>query len=166
MKKVVILFFIHSLLASYSFTQETNNCTINSFEVYLVNGDDSTNIRDDYEDGQIIFTLDNSTDYFILNVIEFKDNWFKINTIVSIEYGYQITELEGWVHYSNVKISTRKDLKLLNKPNGEKVIGSIKQEVQVKIIDVCNNWVEIEYEDMNGWVELRWLCGNPVTTCP
>jgi hypothetical protein len=167
MKKcITVLTILLSVTFSFSQKIKNNDYKISPIEVFL---DDSSigysNVREN-PNGEIILKLDNEIDYYVLNVIDFKKGWLKINNIVSVNYGYKISEFEGWIHSSIVGVSTRKELELMDKPNGKIALGNIEQEIGVKIIDICFNWVKIEYKGINGWVESKWLCGNPVTTCP
>jgi len=169
MKKLITFLLITlTLTLNYSFSQETENskADIVPFNVFLF---DTTEVYSNIRlnpNGEIMLKLDYNTDYFILKIIDYKDGWFKINDIVSVEFGYNISNFEGWIHHSIVAVTTRKDLVLKKKPNSKKTVGTIDLETTVKIIDVLGNWVKIEYKENIGWVESKWLCGNPVTTCP
>jgi len=163
-KTIIFLFFI--LLINVSFSQEDSiDCTISAFRVALDDQSDSdTNIRDK-PNGEIILKL-NKMDYFELMVVDIKNGWLKINNIVSVEYDYTISNLQGWIHHSIVGVFTRRNLTMVSEPYSKKIVGSIEQEIGVKIKGACSNWVQIEYNGISGWVESKWLCGSPVTTCP
>lgn len=167
MKNLIILLLL-TLTCNYSFSQETekNNTGIMPFSVFLFDTTDVySNVRIN-PNGEIMLKLDYSNDYFILTVIDYKNGWFKINNIVSVEYGYNISNFEGWIHHSLIAVTTRKNLELKEKPNSKKMVGTINLETTVQIIDVWSNWAKIKYKENVGWVESKWLCGNPVTTCP
>ena len=167
--KKTISFLCFLLAYSFSFAQQTkdNDCSIVPFDVALNDSSESnSNIRANPNE-EIILELNHQRDYFTLTVVGFKDGWLKINNIESVNFGYKISELEGWIHYSIVGVSARRDLKLQSEPNSKKIIGTIEQEVfGIKIKDICSNWVRVEYEGISGWIESEWLCGSPVTTCP
>lgn len=158
-----IILYICLLVSIFNHAQ---NCPITSFDVAL--SDDSgsdTNIRVS-PNGEIILKL-NKLDDFVLKVIDYKDNWLKIYKITSVNYGYEISELNGWIHQTKVGLWTRKEINLLTDPLTGNSVGIIEGEKgPVKVEGVCNDWIKIEYEGLIGWVELEWLCGNPVTTCP
>ena len=160
MKKTLLLFFITSSLC-YSQT-----CDFTPFDIAL-NDDSGSNTNVKHEpNGDLVLQL-NKEDLFVLHVIDYKDGWLKIDNISSVYFGFDISNLEGWVHQSTTGFWTRKKIELLEAPKANKSIGSIDGENgPVKLIDVCANWVEIEFNGLKGWVELKWLCGNPVTTCP
>lgn len=162
MKKSLLIFFIINSLVMYS----QQDCSFSPFNVAL--DDDSgsdTNVR--YLPNEDIVLKLNKTDEFVLHVTDYKEGWFKTDKITSVHYGYEISNLEGWVHQSTVSLFTRKKINLLDKPKTGTSLGAIDGENgPVKIKDICSNWVKIEFENLVGWVETEWLCGNPVTTCP
>lgn len=159
-KSLIILCIINSFFIC------AQVCTFSPFNVAL--SDDSgsdTNIRNE-PNGDIVLKL-NKIDEFVLHATDYKDGWFKINYISSVHYGYDITNLNGWTHQSTIGLWTRKKINLLDVPETGTSLGSIDGENgPVKIKDICSNWAKIEFEGLSGWVEIEWLCGNPVTTCP
>ena len=60
----------------------------------------------------------------------------------------------------------KKKIDLLSDPENGTIVGAIEKEIGVKIKNKCSDWIEIQYDGIRGWVESKWLCGNPVTTCP
>lgn len=158
-----ILLYICLLCSVLSYAQD---CQIQPFDVALADASRSdTNVRDQ-PNGSIILKL-SALDEFVLHVIDYKDDWLKINKVSSVYNGYEISQLEGWIHQSTVGFWTRKKIDLLTTPVNGDSVGVIEVENgPVKIKDICDSWIKIEFNGLIGWVELEWLCGNPVTTCP
>ena len=140
---------------------------IKPFSVYgFVDTDgDFTNVRSS-PNGGIIMKLENKDTWGCqFDIVAHKNGWLKFNNMWSTDE-YTISDISAWIHISVVGVATRKDVTVLNEPNGKEKIGVIEQESGAKIKDVCANWVKIEHNGIVGWVESEWLCGNPVTTCP
>ncbi|QCE43382.1 SH3 domain-containing protein [Psychroserpens sp. NJDZ02] len=150
-----------------------NKCSSSVLRVYLNDPDKSgTNIRKTPK-GKIITKLivdELNHDYFI-TLTESKDGWFKIKSpIYGMETDIKIPNSEGWIHGSVISVDTRnygnQHLKLLETPNNGKVITIIKEEViELRLKDICGDWTKIQYNKYVGWIENKWLCGNPLTNC-
>ena len=145
-----------------------NGNVFSPLEVYL-NAPDAkgVNIRK-VPNGKIILNLNKQDEYFILKITESKNGWFKVVHINGAEIGLiKIPGERGWIHSSCIiEAGTRRDITLINKPQNGSIVGTIGVENQVTIKDKYYNWVKIEYKELTGWVESKWLCGNPFTTCP
>ena len=152
---------------------EGNNCDASKVDVYLNDPDDSgTNIRSS-PGGDVVLTLvkkDKEMEFFLI-LTQSKDGWFKVkNPIGTMEEDIKIPNSEAWIHGSVISVNTRnyggQDLNLLDHPKDGKVVGVIKEESYgLRIKDLCGTWVQVEYKGTIGWIEDKWLCGNPVTTC-
>lgn len=155
-------------LFNFSFSQESKDdkCSVKPFKVYLDDADDYSNIRESPK-GEIVLKINNTYSYgYILNVIDFKEGWLKINKISGVDE-YEISEFEGWVHSSVVGASATHNIDVFDKPNSITKVGKLKGEQDTfKIIDVYCEWIKIEDKGIVGWVESEKICGNPVTTCP
>lgn len=167
MIRLMILTVLTSLL-NPTFLQkgQDEKCSIKPFAVYLDDEDEYSNIRAT-PGGAIVLKINNKHSYgYILNVIDFKDGWLKINEINGVD-GYRISEFEGWVHTSIVGLGTTYDIDALDQPNGTRKMGKVLGEQgSFKIKDVYCEWIRIEYKGVIGWIESERTCGNPVTTCP
>ena len=148
-------------------------CTSSRLGTYLNDPDKSgTNIRKT-PNGVIITKLvrqDGNQDYLII-VTASKNGWVKIESpIQGMESDIKIPNGEAWIHGSLLAVDTRnyanEHLNLLDEPEGGKVLKVLKkQEVGLKIKDLCGKWVRVECNGVAGWIESKWLCGNPFTTC-
>lgn len=160
---VFILLFINLL-----FSQKNNDkkCKIVPFEVYLDDkAEGFSNIRES-PNGYIVLKLNNKFDDYILKIVDIKNSWLKVSEINSLS-GYDITNLEAWIHTSIVGAGVTHNLEVFNKPNGKTKIGMLKgEEDTFKIKDIHCKWIQIECNGLVGWVESSKICGNPVTTCP
>ena len=165
MKKIVVVTFL-ILLSNISYTQEDNECKVKPFEAYIDDGDKFSNIRESPA-GEIILKINNKYSYgYIINIIDFKDGWFKINKIEGID-AYDVENFEGWVHSSIVGAFATYDLNLVQKPNGKVQTGKIKGQNghSFKIIDMHCEWIKIKFGELVGWVKSEKICGSPVTNC-
>jgi len=145
-----------------------NNRVITTLEVYLNAPDpNGVNIRKE-PNGKTILNLNKQDEYFILKITEAKNGWFKVIHVKGAEVGLiKIPGEIGWIHNSCIiEAGTRQDITLIDKPQAGNMVGAIGVENQVIIKDKYFNWVKIEYKELTGWVESKWLCGNPFTTCP
>lgn len=49
---------------------------------------------------------------------------------------------------------------------------TVEEEIGVSYVDMVKGWIKVKYtpkksrKSLIGWVETKWLCPNPVTTCP
>ncbi|WP_117884508.1 SH3 domain-containing protein [Aureibaculum luteum] len=163
MKKQIILLITVLFSATLSYSQP---CPFTSLKVYLIDDGSETNIRA-RPNGKIVLKLNHEQDYYAVELLAIKKEWFKIKKIRSIEgNNIKIPGDIGWIHKSVIGAATRKDVKLLDAPINGKFVGTIEQETGVSIRDVCSDWVKIEYNGLIGWIASELLCGNPVTTCP
>ena len=161
----LIIFLFFFLNSSFSQENKVEKCKVEPFEVYLDDVDDFSNIRDSPK-GNIVLKINTKYSYgYVLNVIDFKDGWFKINRIQGVDE-YYISEFEGWIHSSIVGAAVTHNLDLLAKPNGKKIGVLVGEQDTFKIIDLHCEWIKVDCKGLIGWVESNKICGNPVTTCP
>lgn len=133
----------------------------------------ATNIRS-MPAGDIIEELPNSNDY-IIYIVAKSGRWFKVEKIDAIEETINLPNNEGWIHGSVIGFGTRnyggQELHLYSSPDDQSdVVATINQESGVKLVDIDDEWVKVEWRDANsnifiGWIEREWLCGNPLTNC-
>jgi hypothetical protein len=116
--------------------------------------------------GKVLYGLAQESDY-ILTVDAFGDDWFRVIKLDELDAeAIDLPRGYGWTHRLALAASTRTKVTLLDQPKTGKSIGTIAKETQVNILALHKNWVKIEYNGLTGWTEAKWLCGNPVTTCP
>lgn len=149
-----------------------------SVAVYLNDPDESgTNIRTS-PNGDIITKLvidDEDNIAFFLTVHAAKDGWLQIgNTIDNMARGMEYNSSgECWIHGSVVGVDTRnyggETIELYDSAySAGETIATITEELYgLQVLDICGEWVKIRSTEKNleGWVESKWLCGNPLTSC-
>lgn len=149
------------------------NCDFNEIQVYLNDSDSSgTNIRKS-PNGKIMSVLrkNKQNSEYLITLTEAKQGWFKIKSpIEGTETDIDIPNGYGWIHGSVISVDTRnyggQNLKLLDKPKSGKTVKIIEKEaLGLTLVDMCDNWVKVNYNGHIGWIEDRWLCGNPYTNC-
>ncbi|WP_430906628.1 hypothetical protein [Maribacter sp. 2-571] len=164
-KVFVLLLFVSFYKVSFS-QENKEKCNIEPFEVFTEDNDDFSNIRADPQ-GTIILKLNNKHSYgYMLNVIDMKDGWMKINTVTGVD-GIDISNFEGWIHNSIVGATVTHDVRVYDKPNSKNMVGElIGEQHTFKIKEAYCEWIKIECKSLVGWVKSEQICGNPVTTCP
>lgn len=150
---------------------------IGEVNVFLNDPDQSgTNIRN-APNGKVIYKLvrtEENFEYFI-TCTESKEGWFKIQPeITSLESPVIIDSEECWIHGSVLGAGTRnygnQVIEVYSDADKSKVVNKIKQEVALSFLDLCKNMVKVKWKDGNGkmqegWIDVEWVCGNPLTTC-
>jgi SH3-like domain-containing protein len=152
---------------------QKQNCGESELYVFVIETDSNGIDIRNKPDGEIINKLihDENNMGYIITLIEAINGWFKISEIEGLDFDVPKLKNEAWIHGSFVAVSTRnygnQELELLDKPNSKKVISKIRNvEWMLKINDLCGDWVQVNYQNQLGWINKKWLCGNPVTTCP
>ncbi len=156
-------------------TNESMDCS-GSVGAYLNDPDLSgTNIRN-APNGKVVFKLvksDDNFEYFITATAA-KEGWFKIEPKVGgMESDITIESEECWIHGSVLGASTRnyggQTISIFMDKEKSKEIFQIKQETAFSLIDLCGNMVKIKWNDEKGnhegWMDIDWVCGNPLTNC-
>ncbi len=168
MKKLlaISLFIIISGLTAFSQTLEAYKNDLSAT---------ATNVRNAPK-GAVVDIIPHQSDAsFILKTP--KNGWWRIDgdSYEDMEDGF--VYLRGsskgyWIHYSVIAVSTRnyggERLTLRSTPSNNGLIEfSFTDEIQLRPIDIKGRWVKVETLPGNycGWIEQKWLCGNPVTNC-
>ena len=142
------------------------------------NSGSPTNVRKT-PDGDILIQLPNDDSYeYEFDIVDKKDKWFKVTYFALDDKFIKLPVDGGWVHGSVVTFSTRnygdEEIPVYQFANSNNQINSINTEIQIHLLDyhdfegdidfVKITWTafKVKYE---GWVETKWLCGNPYTTC-
>ncbi len=148
-----------------------------SFTAYVQDPDKSspTHIREK-PGGIVLVPLEPGQDYMV-DIIGQKNGWFRINMVHCIDpmNAVDIPGQYGWIHHSVLAVSTsnygNQKLNVYEHPNiSTRVTGVILIETEVRFTKIYKDFVLIRYTDSNGkvvtgWIEMKWLCGNPVTNC-
>ena len=109
--------------------------------------------------------------YTMLTIYNPQNGWWQIHA--KILEGVKISG-EAWIHYSVLEMRTRnyggQQLNLYQEPSADaSVVAVIKtEEAVVRPMDLSpdGEWTKVKAKAGTGWIETRWLCGNPYTTCP
>ena len=151
---------------------ETKNCAA-SLDVYLNDPALSgTNIRNKPK-GDVIKKLirEDEDSHFFITVTESKEGWFKIEAVEDMEGAVEMDYTSAWIHGSVLGIDTRNyggEVVVMYKEPYEysKEVGGLKeQSYGLSVLEICGDWVKIKSNELEGWVNEEWLCGNPLTTC-
>ena len=141
-----------------------------SLTCYVQDSDRYTNIRKS-PGGSLLGRLDNSESEYLITICEPSNGWWRIfdDFVGSMELSG-----EAWIHYSVLGMRTRNyggQALPLRASASEKaaVVATIKEEEEtVRPMDISadGKWTKVKCDAGTGWIESRWLCGNPYTTCP
>ena len=112
---------------------------------------------------------------YSMSVCQPKNGWWQIlnGVVYEAEEGEEIVfDGEVWIHSSVLRVGTRnygEETLILRTEPGENApeAGRITEVVEVRPVDLSadGNWVKVRYGEITGWIEARWLCGNPLTNC-
>ncbi len=135
----------------------------------------ATNVRA-APSGAVLGTLDVKGDYSA-TLHGCEKGWCRISDITAAADGaaphLKYNAGGQWLHTSVLAFSTRnyggQKLVLRAKP-GENAapVFSFTDERVLRPLDVRGHWVQAETLDKKhrGWLDVEWVCGNPVSTCP
>lgn len=99
---------------------------------------------------------------------EAKDGWLRINEIIS---NLDVDHFKGkWIQAGVAYIGTRnyanQELYIYENPSkNSKVIGSITHELELAILDFQNNWVLIEHNSVQAWLDPSSICTLELANC-
>ena len=144
----------------------------------LVSWDDpdqsGTNIRNS-PSGKVIATIypNEFEDGCMLEIVEASNGWFRIQGGLSgpgDENDVKLPGDQGWIHNSVISVGTRnyggQTIQILDSPKNGNSVGKItKESYGLRVLDLCGDWVKINYKGTIGWVSNEWICGIPWTTC-
>ena len=146
------------------------------------NSGSPTNIRN-APNGKVVQTLQDVDGGYVVDLIEAKNNWWKIDPAVEI-YGdvdedEALVKLKGsktgyWVHYSVLQftIAGERANVLRTKPSRKAPAinfeGSYLAEIELRPLEISGKWIKVVTTDKRytGWMPIDKICSNPLTTCP
>ena len=136
------------------------------------------NVRDSPQ-GEVVGSLKVRRDYTVGLIDCEPSGWCQIDGVASAGGGERL-ELDSasgelWMHSSILAFSTRnyggQRLSLRAAPSKTaKPVFSFKDERELRPRGLSEDgaWIRASTLDgkHKGWLETRWVCGNPLTTCP
>ncbi len=157
MKKIFVL--VALLITAFSISAQ------DMLEAMLTDSDETTNIRST-PGGNVVMKLnsgkDDSMKAYVFMLTSPQNGWWKIDDLWNAADDEEETVLQGsdtgeyWIHYSVLGVDTRNY-------GGQELY----QELTLMPIDVQGDWVKVKVSgfDVIGWIEVEWLCSNPLTNC-
>jgi hypothetical protein len=153
-----------------------STCDSGSLYVYIIGRDTKGTNISNKPGGKSILKIFQRGEYDIHFVVITKslNGWFKIDGPI---YGsgdngeIVIPGNEGWIHgsvlFADTKTpSDRHNYLYLSTSRKSKIVYEIKNSgSRVKLLDMCGEWVKVEYKGVQGWIESIRLCGYFFTTC-
>jgi len=127
--------------------------------------------------GKVIKVLRTDVEWMI-DLHEAWNGWFRINPKIYSEEADEIDlkTVNCWVHGSILASSTRnyggQTLKFYARPDTKSNVNfTVSDEISVTFVDIKKGWAQVCYVNKDGkkligWIEDKWLCPNPYTTCP
>jgi hypothetical protein len=168
MKKVLFftLLFVTALAAGAQ----------NTFTAFLWDNDDVSNVRDRPK-GKVVMSL-SADEPYTFDLTTPRNGWWRIESFWNPANADEDTSLEGsstgeyWIHYSVIAVGTRnyggEDVYLRAAPDEDaNVVAVFNEEVILRPMDISGDWVKVKLDNTEivGWIEVEWLCGNPLTNC-
>ena len=111
----------------------------------------------------------------MVHIVESNEGWFKIDGVIAFDNVIDIPGQFGWIHHSVLSVSTRnyggQSISLYENPtSSSKEIATVKNEVSLRFSKLYENFAFVNFVDesgkkVEGWMDVEWLCGNPVTNC-
>jgi len=181
MKNILIAIYVCFIILSCK-TNDCDTISITCFTHYQINQSDNLIIGTDKlppfyiynkPNGKVIFNLrpDEESGWEI-EILEKKSGYFKIENAwkndISDNYKYV------WIKKGSVGLNINnydnQKVPIYSRSNAQsEIIGYIENAQTVSVLDACKNWAYIKgvsgKEEILGWLEPRWQCGNPLTTC-
>ena len=146
------------------------------FSAFLSDDDTIANICN-RPSGEAVITL-SGEELYMFDLVTPCDGWWRVVSFCNPENYDEDTSLEGsdtdeyWIHYSLLGIYTRnyggETLHLRSAPDEEAdVVASFNEEMLFRPMDMQGDWVKVKLDntDIVGWIEVEWLCSNPLTNC-
>lgn len=143
--------------------------------VFVTDSDPFTNLRDAPK-GKVIGKIDNKLSAMVV-LENYTNGWWKLAETPSYaeddaEIPLQPSATGYWIHYSTVGFGTRnyggQTLHLRKSPDDKAPITySFSKELTLHPIGVQGDWVKVKTGDgkHSGWIEMDWICANPLTNC-
>lgn len=190
MRKIVII--ICGLLVFSCKKEDCSNVGVTCFTHYEINQADDLIIGTDKlplfavynkSDGKVIFNLppDEESGWGI-TIVGQSENYFKIyniwrqeaKTLNYWENDWMNDYKYVWIKKGRVGLNINnydnQKVPIYSKSNTKsEIIGYIETAQTVSVLDACKDWAYIKgvngKEEILGWLEPKWQCGNPLTTC-
>ncbi|MBR5029723.1 MAG: hypothetical protein IKX63_01285 [Muribaculaceae bacterium] len=131
--------------------------------------------------GTIVKTLLDIDGGYVVQLLESKNNWWKIDPLIDI-YGGDDEDhirLKGsktgyWIHNSVLAfgIAGEQNNVIREKPSAKakplKLSSSYLFEVALRPLEIKGSWIKVVTTDKKhtGWMPISKICDNPLTTCP
>lgn len=168
MKK--ILFFTLLLVTALTAGAQS---TLNAF---LWDNDEMTNIRESPK-GKVVMSL-SADEPYVFELTTPSNGWWRVESFNNPANYDEDTSLEGsstgkyWIHYSVIAVSSRnyggEDVYLRDAPDEDaNFVAVFNEEVILRPMDIVGDWVKVKLDNTEivGWIEVEWLCGNPLSNC-
>ena len=139
-----------------------------------------TNVRN-APNGKVVQTLSDVDGGYVVELLEVKNNWWKIAPEVEVcgDVDDETLQLKGsktgyWVHYSvlGFGISGDPENVLRETPSSKakplKLGRGYLFEVGLRPLEIRGKWIKVITTDKRhtGWMPIDRICDNPLTTCP
>lgn len=173
MKKLLTMFVV---LCCATQTMARNNAD-NSISVFVLDESKTpTNVRET-AGGKVAGTLPINETGHIVEIDECQKGWCSVIDIreAGVDKEIKIKSKTGelWLHHSVLAFDTRnygkQKITIRNKPQeNAQTVYSFNDEKTLRLLDFNEEWVKVKTKNgkHTGWIERKWVCENPLTTCP
>lgn len=156
----IVLYALNSCVGIKGFIYSDSDLDLDSIPIY----DKSSKIK------HYIKNKNKEENYFIVSIYKKANDYVKIRG----NYAFSSTkDVKGWISIEDIRTNLISELKIpIHKyPNHYSCFYYINspQWYAIEINDIKGKWVLILYETdeikISGWIETKYICGNPYTTC-
>jgi uncharacterized protein YgiM (DUF1202 family) len=155
--------------------EPANKCSV---QAYVIDPDpEGLNVRSGPgKDFALIGRLPKGDQEIEVTISGSSDKWVQIDSAIRNEDTAPLIKSKGWVYGPLLATQTR-TRKYLRDPKApvinvyaaastqSTVVRKLPNETQVKIIGCKGNWVQIQYNNILGWLDPDSQCANTLTTC-
>ena len=100
-----------------------------------------------------------------IEVVGASGQWLRVKEVKGVD-GKVYFSGDGWMYAPLTAVRPRRRTGLLANPvKPGQVIGNLGQDEQLRVQSCKGLWIQIQKNNLNGWMEPGSHCGNPVTTC-
>lgn len=163
------------LFAILTMTLTVITVSAQSVSAFVTDDDQYTNLRDAPK-GKVVGRIDNKLTAMVV-LENYTNGWWKLAGEPSyaeedVEIPLQPSATGYWIHYSMVGFGTRnyggQTLHLRQSPDDKAPITySFSKELVLHPIGIKGDWIKVKTGDgkHTGWIEIEWICSNPLTNC-
>lgn len=100
-----------------------------------------------------------------IEVVGANGQWLRVKEVKGVD-GTVYFSGDGWMYAPLTGVRPRRKTGLLANPvKPGQVIGNLEADEQLRVQSCKGQWIQVQKNNLKGWMEPGSYCGNPVTTC-